>query len=379
MLILRGEAYDDFSRMSSWMNGIVWDRYCMKLRGERNCSLYSLCITWAYLSLVLISCSSFFWGKLTRGRLRVVQEDEVLFCRTMHGVMSEFPKLSFRSKPFFPLSSRCRKRVIERVLILVKASRSQKTFNISANATDRKPGEQTGGRKVRVSSFSPSPFFLSFLPWLTSPLRLGLSVVVCIVSDGRAKINSRTLSVLAAMGVYQDGVAKNVVAGKPVTGHLYEYTTQVSVDPDLKMKSAERGIVPVQMWVNRSFFFPMRKGGGGRRWVVERADSQVFVFLDSCFLLKEKKYVFFQIPSLLHLSNPSLFPASHSSYYLSTLPCILSRLPHPLKLYRFDSLLLSFLLTLPPSLPRAVRRRSILTDGSSMRSVQSFNPTYVSS
>lgn len=72
-------------------------------------------------------------------------------------------------------------------------------------------------------------------------------VVVCIVSDGRAKINSRTLSVLAAMGVYQDGVAKNVVAGKPVTGHLYEYTTQVSIDPDLKMKSAERGIVPVQM------------------------------------------------------------------------------------------------------------------------------------
>lgn len=51
-------------------------------------------------------------------------------------------------------------------------------------------------------------------------------MVVCIVSDGRAKINARTLSVLAAMGVYQDGVAKNVVAGKPVTAHIYEYTTQ---------------------------------------------------------------------------------------------------------------------------------------------------------
>lgn len=33
-------------------------------------------------------------------------------------------------------------------------------------------------------------------------------VVVCIVSDGRTKINSRTLSALAAMGIYQDGVAK---------------------------------------------------------------------------------------------------------------------------------------------------------------------------
>ena len=33
-------------------------------------------------------------------------------------------------------------------------------------------------------------------------------VVVCIVSDGRHKINSRTLSVLATMGVYQEGIAK---------------------------------------------------------------------------------------------------------------------------------------------------------------------------
>jgi chitin synthase len=47
-------------------------------------------------------------------------------------------------------------------------------------------------------------------------------VVVCIVSDGRSKIHPRTLSVLAAMGVYQDGLAKNVVEGKPVTAHIYE-------------------------------------------------------------------------------------------------------------------------------------------------------------
>ena len=33
-------------------------------------------------------------------------------------------------------------------------------------------------------------------------------VVVCIVSDGRQKINSRTLSVIASIGAYQDGVAK---------------------------------------------------------------------------------------------------------------------------------------------------------------------------
>ena len=33
-------------------------------------------------------------------------------------------------------------------------------------------------------------------------------VVVCIVSDGRKKINPRTLDVIAALGAYQEGVAK---------------------------------------------------------------------------------------------------------------------------------------------------------------------------
>lgn len=72
-------------------------------------------------------------------------------------------------------------------------------------------------------------------------------VVVCIVSDGRQKINSRTLSVIAAMGAYQEGVAKNVVNGKPVTAHIYEYTAQISVTPSMKIEGAERGIVPVQL------------------------------------------------------------------------------------------------------------------------------------
>jgi chitin synthase len=91
-------------------------------------------------------------------------------------------------------------------------------------------------------------------------------VVVCIVSDGRQKINSRTLSVIAAIGAYQEGIARNVVNGKPVTAHIYEYTTQsasdvdvfsllpifltfyvVSVTPSNKLEGAEKGIVPVQL------------------------------------------------------------------------------------------------------------------------------------
>lgn len=48
-------------------------------------------------------------------------------------------------------------------------------------------------------------------------------IVVCVVSDGRNKINQRTLKVLTLMGVYQDGVAKDTVNGKDVQAHIFEY------------------------------------------------------------------------------------------------------------------------------------------------------------
>lgn len=72
-------------------------------------------------------------------------------------------------------------------------------------------------------------------------------IVVCIVADGRQKVHPRTLDALAATGVYQDGIAKNLVNQKEVQAHVYEYTTQVSLDSELKFKGAEKGIVPCQM------------------------------------------------------------------------------------------------------------------------------------
>jgi len=72
-------------------------------------------------------------------------------------------------------------------------------------------------------------------------------IVVCIIADGRKKVHPRTLDALAAMGCYQNGIAKNLVNQREVTAHLYEYTTQVSLDPDLKFKGAEKGIVPCQL------------------------------------------------------------------------------------------------------------------------------------
>ena len=72
-------------------------------------------------------------------------------------------------------------------------------------------------------------------------------VVVAIIADGRKKVHPRVLDVLASLGVYQEGVAKNVVNGKQVQAHIYEYTTQLSIDSNLQFKGAERGLVPMQI------------------------------------------------------------------------------------------------------------------------------------
>ena len=73
-------------------------------------------------------------------------------------------------------------------------------------------------------------------------------IVVCVVSDGRAKINPRTRAVLAGLGVYQDGIAKQQVSGKDVTAHIYEYTTQVGMELKGKtVKLLPKGATPVQM------------------------------------------------------------------------------------------------------------------------------------
>ena len=73
-------------------------------------------------------------------------------------------------------------------------------------------------------------------------------IVVCIVSDGRSKINERAQALLAGLGVYQDGLAKSLVDDKQVQAHVYEYTSRVgisSVDETVKLTTEK--IVPVQL------------------------------------------------------------------------------------------------------------------------------------
>lgn len=71
--------------------------------------------------------------------------------------------------------------------------------------------------------------------------------VICIVSDGRAKCNLRVLNVLGIMGIYQEGIMKESVNGRPVSAHIFEYTTQVCVTSELKIQGFQQGFVPVQM------------------------------------------------------------------------------------------------------------------------------------
>jgi len=55
-------------------------------------------------------------------------------------------------------------------------------------------------------------------------------IVVCVVSDGRAKINSRTAAVLTTLGVYQCDISQHNLGDKKVMAHIYEYTTRVGIE-----------------------------------------------------------------------------------------------------------------------------------------------------
>ncbi|OMJ24313.1 Chitin synthase 2 [Smittium culicis] len=72
-------------------------------------------------------------------------------------------------------------------------------------------------------------------------------VVVCVVSDGRSKIDKRVLNGLGCMGVYQEGVMQNSVSGKPVEAHIFEYTTQIYIDGNNSIVGPDKGTVPVQV------------------------------------------------------------------------------------------------------------------------------------
>ncbi|CAG8649522.1 25903_t:CDS:2, partial [Gigaspora rosea] len=73
-------------------------------------------------------------------------------------------------------------------------------------------------------------------------------VVVCIVADGRENIEKSSLAYLAALGVYQDGVTVEKVKDDVVNAHIFEYTTQISIDHSMNIKTGEDSeVVPIQV------------------------------------------------------------------------------------------------------------------------------------
>ncbi|KAK2755382.1 chitin synthase [Colletotrichum kahawae] len=108
-------------------------------------------------------------------------------------------------------------------------------------------------------------------------------IVVCVVSDGRAKINPRTRALLAGMGVYQEGIAKQQVNNKDVTAHIYEYTSQVG----MTIKNDVVSLVPKQQPVQMLFCLKEKnqKKINSHRWFFQAfgrvLDPNICVLIDA--------------------------------------------------------------------------------------------------
>ncbi|ORY35547.1 chitin synthase-domain-containing protein [Naematelia encephala] len=78
-------------------------------------------------------------------------------------------------------------------------------------------------------------------------------IVVTMVVDGLSAMDTSVLDVMATIGVYQDGVLRKAVDGKPTVAHIFEYTTQLSIDSSPQLVQPHPGdpnnLVPVQMIV----------------------------------------------------------------------------------------------------------------------------------
>lgn len=72
-------------------------------------------------------------------------------------------------------------------------------------------------------------------------------IVVCVVADGREKLNKRTRVLMERLGVFQNGLAKNIVGSKPVKAHVYEYSSLVGVNNVKKTVSFGALKAPMQL------------------------------------------------------------------------------------------------------------------------------------
>ncbi|KGB79519.2 chitin synthase [Cryptococcus deuterogattii R265] len=76
-------------------------------------------------------------------------------------------------------------------------------------------------------------------------------IVVALVADGLDPMDKEVLDVLQTIGVFQDGILKKEVDGKKTAAHIFEYTTQLSIDATPQLVQPHPGdpnnLVPVQI------------------------------------------------------------------------------------------------------------------------------------
>ncbi|KAI0700792.1 glycosyltransferase family 2 protein [Cytidiella melzeri] len=76
-------------------------------------------------------------------------------------------------------------------------------------------------------------------------------ITVALIVDGLEPMDKTVLDILSTVGVYQDGIMKKQVDGKDTVAHIFEYTTQLSVDatPQLVVPQGDdpNNLVPVQI------------------------------------------------------------------------------------------------------------------------------------
>ena len=74
------------------------------------------------------------------------------------------------------------------------------------------------------------------------------NVVVCIVADGIANVHQRVISLLSVLGVYPAGIRlPDSVNDEPVQCHLFEFTTQISLDGAYQIRALADDLPPMQL------------------------------------------------------------------------------------------------------------------------------------
>ncbi|KAK7208485.1 chitin synthase G [Myxozyma melibiosi] len=76
-------------------------------------------------------------------------------------------------------------------------------------------------------------------------------IVVSLIFDGIDPCDKGTLDMLAAIGIYQEGVLRKDIDGQETVAHIFEYTTQFCVTPNQELirptEGAADNLAPVQM------------------------------------------------------------------------------------------------------------------------------------